>query len=240
MNQQALKTVVVTGGTSGIGKAAAIVLAASGYRVVAAGLFDREIEECGNDASMAGIELVKLDVCDEAQVKEFFSGLDVLHALVNCAGVGRSGDEFASAGFSRTLEINLHGTMHCCYAAKDLLAAQGGAIVNIGSLMSLFGSATAPAYAASKGAVLQFTKSLAAAWAADGIRANVIAPGWIATRMTEGIQHEDAIMQKVKRAPMGRWGQPEDIANGIDFLLSEKASFITGVILPIDGGYSAV
>lgn len=240
MNQQVSKTIVVTGGTSGIGRATTIMLAAQGHKVIATGLFDQELDDCSKDPLMAGVDFVKLDVCDEAKVRDIFSGLEVLHGLVNCAGVGRSGDEFASAGFSRTMEINLNGTMHCCYAAKDLLAVQGGAIVNIGSLMSFFGSATAPAYSASKGAVLQFSKSLAAAWAVDGIRVNAVAPGWIATRMTEGIQHEDSIMQKVKRAPMGRWGQPEDIANGIEFLLSEKAAFITGIILPIDGGYSAV
>ena len=120
----------------------------------------------------------------------------------------------------------------------QMLKAAGGSIVNTASMLSFFGSPYAPAYAASKGGVAQLTKSLAAAWAADGIRVNAIAPGWIATDLTRALQEDEARTQAIlSRTPIKRWGQPDDLAGVVAFLASDAAKFVTGVVMPIDGGY---
>jgi NAD(P)-dependent dehydrogenase (short-subunit alcohol dehydrogenase family) len=125
-----------------------------------------------------------------------------------------------------------------CAAARAGLKARQGCIVNTASMLSFFGSGLTPGYSASKGGVAQLTKSLAIAYAADGIRVNAVAPGWIATPLTQALQDDPArSAQIVGRTPMGRWGQPEDVADPVLFLASPAARFITGVVLPVDGGY---
>lgn len=229
---------LVTGGASGIGRATAIALRDAGYAVTATGLTDSELANARADAAMAGIHIERLDVGDSDGVERLFAALPRLDVLVNCAGVGRSGDDFTEEGFMKTLDINLHGTMRCCYAARDLLVASGGRIVNIASVMSFFGTGTGPAYAASKGGVAQLTKSLAIAWGREGVRVNAVAPGWIETPMTSGLNSDqDYVARVMQRTPLGRWGRPEEIAAAIVFLVSPAASFVNGAILPVDGGY---
>ena len=229
---------LVTGGTSGIGRATALALAALDCNVIAAGVYDHELDACSVDPSFAKIELIKLDVADVSAVERLVGALTRLDVLVNAAGVPRGPDEFTETGFLRTLEVNLNGSMRCCYAAYPLLARQGGAIVNIASLMSFFGSPTGPAYAASKGAIVQLTKSLAVAWSREGIRCNAVAPGWIDTPMTRAMQSDSERYGRVlSRTPLGRWGRPEEVAQAIVFLASSQASFISGAVLPVDGGY---
>jgi NAD(P)-dependent dehydrogenase (short-subunit alcohol dehydrogenase family) len=139
------------------------------------------------------------------------------------------------------IDVNLTGTMRMCIAARAKLAAARGAIVNTASMLSYFGGPAVPAYTASKGGVAQLTKALAVAWAAEGIRVNAIAPGWISTEMTRGlVEDEGRSAAIVDRTPMQRWGEPNDLGGAVVFLCSAAARFITGAILPVDGGYAAV
>ncbi len=230
---------LVTGGTRGIGQGIARALAAAGYRVTATGLTDDEVGSC---ALADGMTAARLDVTDDAQVAGLMGDLERLDVLVNCAGIIlRGGAEFEVAGFAKVLDVNLTGTMRMCLAAKAMLAQSAGCIVNTASMLSYFGGPSVPAYAASKGGIAQLTKSLAAAWAGDGIRVNAIAPGWIATELTRPLQDDagraDAILA---RTPLGRWGEAEDLGGAVLFLCSEQAAFVTGTILPVDGGYLAV
>lgn len=234
------KTALVVGGTSGIGLATVRRLLEAGCAVKATGVSLTEVQSCQDDSGLAAVEFTVLDVGDSTAVTGYFAALSGLDILVNSAGIGRGASEFTEEGFLRTLEINLVGTMRCCYAARELLAASAGCIVNLGSVMSTFGSPTAPAYASSKGGVVQLSKSLAVAWGKEGIRVNAVAPGWTDTPMTRGMSADvERNARVLGRTPLGRWGQPEEIAQGIVFLCSPAASFISGALLPIDGGYTA-
>jgi len=232
------KTVVVTGGTRGIGAAVSHVLFSAGWHVIAASNSEEEIEAFDRPAE---IDVRLLDVTDDASVTSLFSSLDNLGALVNCAGILQRGAEYDMVVFQRVIDVNLVGTMRCCVAAQDLLSKSNGAIVNTASMLSTFGGPLVPAYSASKGGVAQLTKSLAGKWAEEGIRVNAIAPGWIETEMTQGIrdspERNDAIMS---RTPMNRWGKAEEVGNVVKWLLSEDASFVTGSVYPVDGGYKAL
>ena len=143
--------------------------------------------------------------------------------------------------FEQVIDINLNGTMRVCAAARAALAENEGAIINIASMLSYFGGGSVPGYAASKGGISQLTKSLAIAYAADGIRVNALAPGWITTPLTSGLRTDsvrsDAILA---RTPMARWGTPEDLIGPSRFLASSEAAFMTGAILNVDGGYAVM
>ena len=161
-----------------------------------------------------------------------------LDVVVNCAGVIRRGAEHDPVAFADTVDINLNGTMRVCAAARPALAARRGCIINTASMLSFFGGGLVPGYSASKGGVAQLTKSLAIAYAADGIRVNAVAPGWIATPLTQALQDDAARSQQIlARTPLGRWGTPADVAGPVLFLASAAAQFVTGVVLPVDGGY---
>ena len=230
---------LVTGGTRGIGAGAALALAQAGYRVLATGLTQEEVAAA---PAHPGIEHARLDVTRDDDVAAIVARCERIDALVNCAGmIQRGGKEFEIEAFRLTVEVNLTGTMRMCLAAREKLAAAGGAIVNTASMLTFHGSPFAPGYAASKGGVGQLTKSLAAAWAPEGIRVNAVAPGWIATELTRPlVEDADRSAPILARTPMARWGEPADVGGAILFLLSDAAKFVTGTVLPVDGGYLAV
>jgi NAD(P)-dependent dehydrogenase (short-subunit alcohol dehydrogenase family) len=230
---------LITGGTTGIGFGIAAAMLDAGYEVTVTGLTDEQVAQVPQRQHLSA---VKLDVTSAASVAAVVEPFDELSALINCAGViFRNRAEYDIEIFQKVIDVNLTGTMRMCVAARGKLAAAGGAIVNTASMLSYFGGPAVPAYTASKGGVAQLTKALAVAWAAEGIRVNAIAPGWIATEFTRGLfEDEGRSAAIVDRTPMQRWGEPNDLGGAVVFLCSAAARFITGAILPVDGGYAAV
>ncbi len=233
-----MKQALVTGGTRGIGAGVARSLADAGWSVIAASASQSELDAF---EPQDGLKVQLLDVTDQTSIDDVFGELMGLNALVNCAGILLRGEEYDIDVFAKVLDVNLTGTMRCCLAAHPFLAETGGAIVNTASMLSTFGGPLVPAYSASKGGVAQLTKALAGRWAEDGIRVNAIAPGWIETEMTQGLREDpERTAGIMARTPMKRWGKPEEVGALVQWLLSENASFVTGSIYPVDGGYLAM
>ena len=233
-----MKTAVVTGGTRGIGAGVSRVLADSGWSVIAASASQTELDAF---KTHQGVSLELVDVTDDASVARLFASLGRLDGLVNCAGILRRNDEYKIEVFRQVIDVNLTGTMRCCLAARGLLARSGGSIVNTASMLSTFGGPLVPAYSASKGGVAQLTKALAGAWADDGRRVNAMAPGWIETEMTQALREDPTRSEGImSRTPLKRWGKTAEVGALVRWLLSEEASFVTGAVYPVDGGYLAM
>jgi len=239
---------IVTGGNSGIGLGIARGLAAAGARVV---LVARDsIKGTAAVASLGtgehlflAADVTSLEACRRvaAETVERFGRLDI---LVNNAGIAirKAPQDYAEAEWRAVLDTNLTSAFFCAQACHPAMKQSGGGkIINIGSMMSLFGAPYAVPYAASKGGLVQMTKALATAWAGDNIQVNAILPGWIDTALTATARAQVPGLsdQVVARTPAGRWGEPEDLAGAAVFLASAASGFVTGTALPVDGGYSA-
>lgn len=243
------RVAIVTGGNGGIGLGMARGLGRAGARVVIAGrnvdksrAAVRELEALGTEAIA-----VATDVTDESGVDrmartalERFGRIDT---LVNNAGtnIRKALHEYSLEEWHRVVDTNLTSAFLCSRAVYPAMKAQGGGkIINIGSMMSIFGASFSPAYGASKGGIVQLTRSAAIAWARDNIQVNAVLPGWIDTELTRTARREiDWLEQSVlRRTPAARWGAIDDMAGIAVFLASSASDFITGAAIPVDGGYS--
>ena len=235
------KVVLVVGGTGGIGAAIADTFATLGAVVTVTGATRDEANAVRNNANFRCRDAMVLDVRDQHSIAALIGDLPRLDILVNCAGVIRRDAEHDPDVFADVIGINLNGTMRVCGAARERLKTAQGAIVNTASMLAYHGGARVPAYSASKGGVVQLTKALAIAYAADGIRVNAVAPGWVRTALTQSLQNDSERSAAIlARTPQGRWAEPADIAGAVVFLCSPAARFVTGVVLPVDGGYLAM
>lgn len=226
------KRALVAGATQGIGAVIANHLAALGAQVTALGL------GAGDGTLDAAVQVRQVDITSQPQLDAALADIAELDIVFNCAGIIKRGAEHDLEVFQQVLNVNLTGTMRVCTATRGKLKARRGCIVNTASMLSFFGGGLVPGYAASKGGIAQLTKSLAIAYAPDGIRVNAVAPGWIATPLTQALQDDPARSGPIlARTPLGRWGTPDDVARAAVFLCTPAAAFMTGVILPVDGGY---
>ena len=230
-----VSALIVGASRAGIGAAIARALSDAGAQVTITGMED------ASAATEADLPYVSLDVTDGAAVERLADATERLDVLVNCAAITARGEEMEPGFFSKVVDINLTGSFRTALAFHPHLAASKGVLVNIASMYARFGSPRNPAYGASKAAVEQLTRSLAIAWAPDGVRVNAVAPGFVVTqqsaRSREDPQH---VANVAARTPLGRWGEPSDIAGTALFLASDAAAFMTGATIPVDGGYSVV
>ena len=238
MSHRSKRKILVTGGSSGIGAAIAQAFATNGDHVIATGATKEEVERAQVQSEQNKISFQQLDVRDANAVQDCIEEIDSLDVLVNCAGVIRRNAEHQPEVFVDVIDINLNGSMRVCTAVREKLKQRKGCIINTASMLSFFGGGLVPGYSASKGGIAQLTKSLAIAYAPDGIRVNAVAPGWIATQFTQALQEDSQRSEAIlSRTPLGRWGEPEDVVGPVLFLASDAACFVTGVVLPVDGGY---
>ena len=244
------RVAIVTGGNGGIGLGMAKGLAAAGAAVVVAARNREKSERAVGELCALGVlsSFMPLDVADPqscramvAEAAERFGRLDI---LVNNAGMSirKPPESYAVEEWRQVLDTNLTGALVCCQAVYPHMQRQGGGkIVNIGSMMAIFGAAYAAAYSASKGAIVQLSKSLATAWAKDNIQVNAVLPGWIDTELTRDARQQGPGLNEriLNRTPAGRWGRPDDLAGIAVFLGGPASDFVTGAAIPIDGGFSA-
>ena len=243
------RVALVTGGNGGIGLGMARGMAEAGAAIAIAGRNAAKSEAAAAELTKLGVKtaVVSGDVADEAQcrklVEETVARLGRLDILVNNAGINirKPAHELALAEWKQVLDTNLTSAFVCSQAAYPAMKqAGGGKIVNIGSMLSIFGAGFAPAYGASKGGVVQLTKALASGWAKDNIQVNAVLPGWIDTELTRAARDQVKGLNALvlMRTPAGRWGLPADLAGVAVFLASRASDFVTGAAIPVDGGYS--
>ncbi|HWI26583.1 MAG TPA: glucose 1-dehydrogenase [Stellaceae bacterium] len=244
------RVAIVTGGNGGIGLGMARGLAEAGATVIIVGRDTEKTEAAAAGLREAGTRVAGIvaDVTHEqscrsliAATVQAFGGIDI---LVNNAGINirKQPEEYTIQEWNTVLVTNLSSAFVCAQAAyPEMARGGGGKIINIGSMMSIFGSSFAAPYAASKGGIVQLSRSLAAAWAKDNIQVNAVLPGWIDTDLTRSAREQvEGLHERVlTRTPAGRWGMPEDLAGIAVFLASRASDFVTGTAIPVDGGYSA-
>ncbi len=243
------RVAVVTGGNGGIGLGMAEGLAAAGADVVVAGRNAAKSQAAADALARFGVRtaVLEVDVASEtstkAMIEEAVGRMGRIDILVNNAGINirKRPETYTMAEWREVLSINLDGAFYCSHAAyAPMKAGGGGKIINIGSMMSIFGAPFAAPYAASKGGIVQMTKALATAWAQDSIQVNAVLPGWIDTELTQRAREQvDGLHSNVlRRTPAGRWGEPADFRGIAVFLASRASDFVTGTAIPVDGGFS--
>ncbi len=241
------KTALITGAARGIGAATARELGRLGARVVLSDIDGDAVGKTAKNLQKQGLqaEPAELDICDAAAVNDLIAGLDRLDILVANAGMGARmpAEEMPVETWQRVMDVNLTGTFQCCQAAAKPMLDQGsGAIVIVASIMGLVGGGLYPnaAYQTSKGGLVNMTRTLALEWASRGIRVNAVAPTFARTALTTQLLADDEMARQiVDNTPMGRLVEPEEVASAIGFLASDAAAMITGVTLPVDGGWTA-
>ncbi|OQM75395.1 SDR family NAD(P)-dependent oxidoreductase [Manganibacter manganicus] len=232
------KSVLVTGGSSGIGLAIAQGFARLGGDVTALGSSAKKLEAASRDPANAGIRFERVDVRDPKAIKGFVATLGKLDILVNGAGIARPTAEFEDETYTEVMDVNLNSQMRFAMAALPLLKASKGSIINIASMLSYVTDPLVPAYGASKTGVLGLTRHLAHAFGPDGIRVNAISPGYHKTDMTRGLWTDPEPAAKIEqRSALKRWGTVDDLVGTAIFLSSPAAAFVTGTDLPVDGGF---
>jgi 2-deoxy-D-gluconate 3-dehydrogenase len=240
---------LVTGGNGGIGLGMARGLGQAGATVIIVGRNAEKSAAALQELQSLGVsaEALPCDVSQEESVQDLFARVADRHGrldiLVNNAGstVRKAPQDFALDDWHQVMDVNLTSAFLCARSAYPMMLAAGaGKIINIGSILSIFGAPYAPAYCASKGGIVQLTKSLAIAWARDRIQVNAVLPGWIDTELTASARKEVAGLNErvLARTPAGRWGVPQDLAGVAVFLASSASEFVTGAAIPVDGGYS--
>lgn len=242
------KVAAVTGGNGGIGLAMAEGLARAGASIMIIGrnseknnVAEGKLAALGVKASAFAADVTSEEDCAAAMAaaKDRFGRLDI---LINNAGtnIRNVPHKLSLQDWRTVIDTNLSSAFICSNAAYPLLSAEGGKIINIGSMLSIFGSSYGAAYAASKGGIVQLTKSQAVAWAPDNIQVNAILPGWINTDMTRQARIDvDGLHDRIQgRTPADRWGDPEDLAGVAVFLSAAASNFVTGTAIPVDGGFS--
>ena len=243
------KVAIVTGGNGGIGLGMARGLASAGATVVVAGRNAAKSAAAVKELAALGAtaDQIEVDVRNEAAVRSMVASAVSRHGrldiLINNAGINvrKPPHEISLPEWTSVLETNLTSAYLCSHAAwPHMKQAGGGKVVNIGSMMSIFGASFTPAYAASKGGIVQFTRVCATAWARDNIQVNAVLPGWIDTDLTKRARQEvQGLHERVlARTPAGRWGTPDDHAGIAVFLCGRASDFVTGTAIPVDGGYS--
>ena len=243
------RVAVVTGGNGGIGLGMAKGLGLAGARVAIAARNAEKSRAAVETLARLGAEAiaVQVDVADEASVeaavKSIVDRLGRLDVLVNNAGINirKQPQEYTLAEWRSVIDTNLTSAFLTSRAVYPLMkAAGGGKIINIGSMMSIFGASFAAAYSASKGGIVQLTKSLAAAWARDNIQVNAVLPGWIDTELTQNARRQIPALHDsvLRRTPAGRWGDMDDMAGVAVFLAAPASDFVTGTAIPVDGGFA--
>jgi 2-deoxy-D-gluconate 3-dehydrogenase len=245
------KVAIVTGGNGGIGLGMARGLAEAGASIAIVGRNEAKSNEAVAELQQRGAKAISVvaDVTDKAavaaMVERTVRELGRIDTLINNAGINirKAPQALALEEWDSVIKTNLTSAFLCSQAVYPVMkAAGGGKIINIGSMMSIFGASFAPAYAASKGGIVQFTRSCAVAWAADNIQANAVLPGWIDTDLTKRAREQiDGLHDKVlARTPAARWGAIGDFAGIAVFLSSAASDFVTGTAIPVDGGFSVM
>jgi NAD(P)-dependent dehydrogenase (short-subunit alcohol dehydrogenase family) len=228
------RRVLISGGTGAIGSAFAKAFLDHGAHVIVADLI------AAKDVTDPRMRYEALDARDDASVEALARRVETLDVLIHCAGRLARWEEYRPEVFKDILDVHLVGNLRLANAFRPHLKQSKGCLINIGSMYSYFGAPHAPAYSAAKSAVVSLTKSLAIAFAADGIRVNAIAPGWIKTELSRlGRENPEFNAKVVARIPGGEWAEAEDLAGTAIFLASPASKLINGVTVPVDGGYTA-